>query len=140
MTQTQYTVYLADDDEDDLEMLATALRNNGGIAEVQCYTTTQDILRQLALLPTTALPDLIVTDYHMPPSVEGELIHYIRREQRMDVVALIVYTTLLQEFKKMTLLEDGVDGVLTKGNTAQEIADHVSVFCGIVANKKLVAY
>ncbi|NTS42765.1 response regulator [Flavisolibacter sp. BT320] len=139
MAQTQYTGYLADDDEDDLEMLTTALRNDGSFAKVVCYTSTQDLIQQLASLPTNALPDLIVTDYHMPPSGEGELIHYIRGQHRLDVVTLIVYTTLVQECKKMSLLTDGVDGVLTKGNTAQEIADHVCIFCGIVANKKLVA-
>ena len=139
MAQTQYTVYLADDDEDDLEMLTTALRNDGSIAKVVCYTSTQDLIQQLASLAANALPHLIVTDYHMPPSDEGELIHYIRGQQRLDVVALIVYTTLLQECKKMSLLKDGVDCILTKGNTTKEIADHVSAFCRIVANKKLIA-
>ena len=37
MADVKYIVYLADDDEDDLEMLTTALTNISCIATVLCY-------------------------------------------------------------------------------------------------------
>ncbi len=139
MAEEQYIVYLNDEDEDDLEMLTTALQNKTCIAAVHCYTTTPELIRQLASLPVAALPDLIVTDYYMPPAAQGELIYYIRSQRRMDLATLIVYTTLLQEVKKKMLLNQGVDAIFTKGNTTREIEDHVSTFCRIVAGKKLTA-
>ena len=57
----------------------------------------------------------------------------------MDSIALIVYTTIIQESKKNTMLHDGVDCAMTKGNTTQEIADHVAIFCQVIANKKSYA-
>lgn len=139
MSQTQYNVYLADDDEDDLEILTTALRKVDCIADVQCYKTAAGLIWQLNRLPLASLPDLIVMDHHMPPYGEGELVRYVRGQKRMDFIALIIYTTVLQESKRSTMLHDGVDGLMTKGNTEQEIAEHVDLFCQIIANKKLTA-
>ena len=136
MQQTRYTVYLADEDEDDLEMLTTAFSNVDCVADVQCYKTTEGLVWQLNNLPLATLPDLIVMDHHMPPYGEGELVRYIRSQRRMDFIALIIYTTILQESKKSTMLHDGVDGLMIKGNTQQEIAKDIEIFCRIVTDKK----
>ncbi len=139
MPQTPYIVYLADEDEDDLEMLTTAFREIDCIADVQCYKTAAGLIRQLNNLPLAAMPDLIVTEHHMPPGGEGELMRYIRSQRKMDFIALIIYTTVLPESKKSSMLHDGVDGVMTKGNSVQEIAQDVEAFCRIVRDKKLRA-
>src|SRR5690349_5058701 len=104
MPQTRYSVYLADEDEDDLEMLTTAFSNVDWIAEVQCYKTTEGLLWQLNNLSLATLPDLIVMDTHMPPFGVGELVRYIRSQKRMDFIALVIYTTVLQESKKTSML------------------------------------
>ena len=139
MADVKYIVYLADDDEDDLEMLTTALTNISCIATVLCYKKTSALIRQLETLPFSSLPDLIVMDHHIPTYGEGELVRYIRNKKRMDMIALIVYTTVFQESKKSAMLHDGVDSVMTKGNTTKEITEHAGIFCQIIANKKFTA-
>ena len=137
MSQAQYIIYLADDD--DLEVLTTAFNDVDCIAEVQWYKTTASLMLQLNSLVDTALPDLIVLDHHMPPNVEGELVKWIRSHEKLDSIALVIYTTIVQESKKLTMLHDGVDCLMMKGNSLDEIKEHVAIFCSIIAEKKLVA-
>ena len=136
MPQTRYIVYLIDDDEDDLEMLTTAFHKADCIADVQCYKTIAELLCQLNTIPYAALPDLVVMDQHLPPYGEGELVRYIRSQPKMDFIALVIYTTVLQESKKLCMQQDGVDGMMIKGNTLDEIEEHVETFCKIIADKK----
>lgn len=139
MPPTNYIVYLADDDEDDLTILTNAFSDVDRTTEVRWYKTTAKLIRQLEALSSVALPDLIVMDHHMPPYGECELVRAIRSQKKLDPIALIIYTTVLQEKRKPAMLADGVDGILTKGLSFGEVKEHVAVFCGIVAGKKKAA-
>ena len=136
MPQTRYIVYLIDEDEDDLEMLTKAFHKVDCIANVQCYRTVAGLMVQLNTVSFAALLDLLVMDFHLPPYGEGELVRYIRSQPKMDFIALVIYTTVLQESKKLCMRQDGVDGMMIKGNTMDEIEDHVETFCKIIADKK----
>jgi len=72
----------------------------------------------------------------MPPNAEDELVKYIRGQIKLDGIALIIYATVLQESRRQSMLHDGVDGLMTKGNTMDEIKEHVEIFCRIIREKK----
>ncbi|RZL69250.1 MAG: hypothetical protein EOO93_02095 [Pedobacter sp.] len=137
MHKEQYIVYLADDDEDDLEILTGALNEADCVSEVKWYKTADKLIQQLNTVTIETLPDLIVFDHHILANCEEGLVRTIRRHKKLAGVALIIYPLMVQERIIPNLLRDGVDLLLTKGNTLEEIRQHVDIFCKIIEKKRL---
>ncbi|RYD73874.1 MAG: response regulator [Sphingobacteriales bacterium] len=120
MQKERYSVYLVDDDEDDREILTAALQEAGCISEVKWYKTAVELLQQLNTITMVLLPDLIVFDHYMPANRDEDLVRTIRKQTKLAGVALILYSTVLQEKKTPNFLHDGVDLLMTKGNTGRD--------------------
>lgn len=131
----QYTVYVVDDDSDDLEILDDVFHKSGCAVEVQLLHTVGELMQKLESHPA-ALPDLIVLDHQAPGTQGGEAISFLRTNSRYDGVALAVYSTHITSTKQSELKQKGVDACFAKGLTMEEVEGHVKVFCEAAGKRK----
>lgn len=132
----QYTVYVVDDDSDDLEILEGVFQKSGCAEEVQLFHTVEELMQKLEFYPT-ALPDLIVLDHQAPGTKGGEAIAFLRSNSRYNRIALAVYSTHVTVDMQSGLMKKGVDACFPKGLTMGEIEGHVNAFCEATKKRKI---
>ena len=109
----------------------------GCASKVECFATPAGLLHQLDMDVDRQLPSLIVMDHQMPLLNGGEVVKAIRINKKFIAIAIIVYSTSLQETKVKSLLENGVDYFMTKAHTFEGIKKGVQLFCDVIAKKQL---
>jgi CheY-like chemotaxis protein len=129
-TQTPYII-LIDDDQDDLDMLSASFENTG--IDTKSYNSGSQAQGYLRLIADVyPMPALIIVDYNMP-SVNGQqVLASLKNDYITQHIPIIVYSTLMSVMLKMNLLKSGAYDCLTKPCTANELADHTSLFTKIV--------
>ncbi|MCA9972546.1 MAG: response regulator [Anaerolineales bacterium] len=112
-------VYVIDDDEQLLRMVGLMLQRGG-------HTTTLisnpiDGLEQIK----ADKPDLLLLDVMMPNMSGHDLARQIRNDKNLSDLPILILTARSQEIDRMTALESGADGYLSKPVTSQELIEKV---------------
>ena len=126
------TIFYAEDDPDDFEMVRESFAKYPDIHLVQCRNG-QELLNLLLRVEQPALPCLIILDMNMPIMDGRQALVLIRKEEHLKNIPVVVFTTssshLDQFFAKSYQAK-----FMTKPQKASEainVADQISTLCGV---------
>lgn len=126
--KTNPTCLLIDDDSDDQEIFVAAA------AEVNSATTCQvisDAREALQLLRRTSdLPDLIFLDINMPKMDGFEFLVEFKKDQRLQYIPVIFYSTTKDESQIAKATRLGASGFITKTNHYDSLCKILRRFLG----------
>jgi|SRR6185437_15840179 len=105
-------VLLVDDDPDEIELLqeAFAMAN----PNIVCHGAENGLSAINYLRTGHALPDLIMLDINMPVMDGWDVLRYVRKDDRLKKIPVIVHTTSSNDRDKHIATELGADRFLTK--------------------------
>lgn len=93
MPDSLIDILLADDDEEDLELIENAITNIEPAADLHKVTNGKAVLEYLNNQPDNKLPCLIVLDYNMPELNGSEVLSLIYKEERYENIPKVVLST-----------------------------------------------
>ncbi len=94
--QDSFTVFLVDDDPDDLTLAKRILKSSDHIENVVCLTRPRDLFRELemrsVLNPLSGLRSLILLDIHMPELGGIELLDQLKSSPYTENIPVVMLT------------------------------------------------
>jgi len=118
---TGITIFLADDDEDDQQLLKEAFTSIDASIQFCVAENGKQALTCLDTLPNHQLPCLIVLDYNMPELNGAEVLQHIVKQGRYTDVPKIIWTTSNSPAHKEHCLRMGADAYLVKPDNIKDI-------------------
>lgn len=118
--------FIVDDDEDDQEILATAIQ--GSILSTHTCSFATDGEEALALLSRAQLPDYIFLDLNMPRMNGMQCLGEIRNMERLQHIPVVIFTTSTDEAAKTTALALGATAFITKPTRISELVSLLNNF------------
>lgn len=119
--KTIKTCLLVDDDEDDKEIFCLALKKID--PSIDCITAS-DGREALSILDDGSfIPDYIFLDLNMPRMDGKECLKEIRKQNRLDKVPVIIFTTSSAERDKEETKKLGANSFITKPPLVSTLAD-----------------
>ena len=91
----KYLITILDDDADDCEILATALKENYDNLQVLTFTDSKDYLQFLSLAPN--MPDLLVTDMYMPLMTGIEVAEWMKNNPATSQIPVFILSITKNE-------------------------------------------
>ena len=120
-------IVLIDDDEDDLDMLSSALQIHG--FRVKTFDAGDQAIETLKTMATTHdLPELIILDYNMPRLNGEQVLNLLKSEDQIKSVPVIIYSTCLSDVCQNALVTMGAHGALVKSSNHHEFTFQVLRF------------
>ena len=113
------TIYLADDDPDDQEMLLEAFQQLTDSHHLKVVCNGEDLIELLTHTDDSLLPCLIVLDYNMPRLNESDTFH--THFQPVRNIPIVIYSTSCSLRDKKEFLSIGASEFLTKATSAKDI-------------------
>jgi CheY-like chemotaxis protein len=131
-----FTILIVDDDEDDREIIDEAFKEIGYESEVKKFLEGQSLLKYLDKIDSSVYPSLIVLDNSLPGlDVEG-VVSSIKEDERFKTIPVIVYSGTVSVGKKQALQKHGVDAIIEKGSTMQNVVNVVQKFKNIAESDR----
>jgi CheY-like chemotaxis protein len=109
------TIYLIDDDMDDVELFREALEEVDPSVSLQYANDGYEAVRDLTE-QKQVLPDLIFLDISMPVFNGLQCLASFKKDDKLKDLPVIMYTTSSQEREIRTARELGASGFVTKPN------------------------
>jgi CheY-like chemotaxis protein len=109
------TIYLIDDDMDDVELFREALEEVDPSVSLQYANDGYEAVRALTE-QKQVLPDLIFLDISMPVFNGLQCLASFKKEEKLRDLPVIMYTTSSQEREVRAARELGASGFVTKPN------------------------
>lgn len=106
------TVFLIDDDPHDRELFSEAIAEVCGQIDLRTFSDGNSLLQELRL--STALPDIIFLDLHMPKMEGAECLTEIRSDKRFDPIGIVIYSSLIDMKRVEELFSKGANRYLRK--------------------------
>ncbi len=113
--ETKGVVLIADDNENNLRVLSTMLREAG--YQVRVANNGAQVLRSVAL----SLPDLILLDIHMPVMDGYQTCEKLKSEADTAAIPVIFISALTETFNKVKAFETGGVDYITKPFQVEEV-------------------
>lgn len=110
-----------DDDENDAFLLRSAFRKTGFAGKLQVAMDGQEAIDKLKASDNGELPDLILLDLKMPRVNGFEVIHWIRRQEKLGNVPVAILTSSNHEEDVRNAYAGGADVYLVKPSTYDEL-------------------
>jgi CheY-like chemotaxis protein len=121
MPQKPLTILLADDDEEDLELIEDAIINIEPGAKLHKLTNGNDVIEYLALQPDNALPSLIILDYNMPEINGSQVLSQIRGQVRYEAIPKVILSTSSAPLHIHECMNNGATEYFVKPNNIQDL-------------------
>jgi CheY-like chemotaxis protein len=115
------TIYLADDDPDDQEMLMHAFQQLTDSHHLKVVSNGKDLIEILSHTDDSLLPCLIVLDYNMPGLNGKQILTYLQSKVRYRNIPKVIYSTSSSLRDKKEFLSIGASEFLTKATSAKDI-------------------
>ncbi len=111
----EWIIFLVDDDPDDRDLFAEAMRETEYIVHFKNFASGTSLLKELENL--AALPDMIFLDLYMP-KMDGEAcLRAVRKVRRFKSIPIIIYSTIFDLERIAHLFELGANRYLRKPST-----------------------
>jgi CheY-like chemotaxis protein len=120
MKKNNYTIFLADDDEDDRQFFEEVLEEISPLISFITFDNGVDLIRDLSNLANHA-PDYIFLDLNMPLMDGEECLQEIRNLRHLDQIPVVIYSTAIDFSKAERLRDKGASLYLKKPNTFREL-------------------
>jgi CheY-like chemotaxis protein len=91
--KADHIVFLAEDDQDDQELLIEMMQDQGISLDFMVANTGSKALAMLNALPANALPSLIVLDYNLPEMSGAEILAKLQDLKKFDNTIKVVWST-----------------------------------------------
>jgi CheY-like chemotaxis protein len=114
MTKQRPYILVADDDPEDLEMLAERFRRRNPDIDVKCLPDGYQFLDYLRICPIEELPELMVLDYKMPGITGAEVLQSIQEKERYQNIPKVVWSTSNNQEYRDQSMKSGASQFLTK--------------------------
>lgn len=109
-----YTIYLAEDDLDDQELLEEAFLSIDPSIHLKSFSTGKEILHHLDALPRNQVPDLIILDYNIPEINGADILRKLGEDKKFKEVTKLVWSTSSVELYEHSCLALGARAYLVK--------------------------
>lgn len=93
MTSPPFTILMADDDLEDLELMEEAMRESNGDLHFYKVQNGREVLDYLASKPDDQLPCLIILDYNMPELNGSQVLFELGKDPRYDGISKVIFST-----------------------------------------------
>ncbi|MDP5231626.1 MAG: response regulator [Cellulophaga sp.] len=113
MKNTPYTIYLADDDEDDRQFFEDVIEDLSDEIALRIFDTGIDLLQYLRN-SSVKMPDLIFLDLNMPIMDGEECLSEIRALKSSEELPVIIYSTAIDFYKAQRFRDAGANLYLKK--------------------------
>jgi len=113
------SIIYIDDDDDDISIFQEALERIDRSIVFQAFTNGFDALDYLEHANT--LPDYLFLDINMPRMTGKEILRYLKQDQRLKVIPVIIFTTSNFEHEVKSFYQEGASGFIHKGFSITEI-------------------
>jgi CheY-like chemotaxis protein len=115
------TIYLADDDPDDQEMLLQAFQQLTDSHHLKVVSNGEELIELLSYTDDNMLPCLIVLDYNMPGLNGKQILKYLQSTVRYRNIPKVIYSTSSSFKDKKESLSIGASEFLTKATSAKDM-------------------
>ncbi|MEH6681992.1 MAG: response regulator [Sediminicola sp.] len=112
MKKDQYTLLLADDDEDDIDLFQEALTD---LSISGSLVTVNDGVQLMEYLSDN-LPDILFLDLNMPLKSGLECLTEIKSSDRLKKLPIVIFSTSIEMDMADTLYENGASYYVQKPN------------------------
>ena len=123
------TIYLIDDDMDDVELFREALQEVDPSISLQYANDGHEAVRNLTE-QKNVLPDLIFLDISMPVFSGLQCLASFKKDEKLKDLPVIMYTTSSQEREIRTAKELGASGFVTKPNNFKHLKRMLTLILG----------
>lgn len=121
------TIYLADDDADDRDLLTQAFEQITDKHHMKVFPNGKTLLEWLSLKTDGDLPCLIVLDYNMPELDGKDTLKYLQKSARYRNIPKVIYTTSNSLIEKAEFLSLGASDYITKASTFRGILNSAKI-------------
>ncbi|MCU7551329.1 response regulator [Chitinophagaceae bacterium LB-8] len=114
MEKQYHAILLVDDDEDDLHILSSTLKQMGSSYEILQAHDGADALTQLRQLSQSGeLPSLIIMDINMPKMDGKQTLTAIKADDSLSGIPIVIFSTSSSEVDKLFFKTKNVE-MITK--------------------------
>jgi CheY-like chemotaxis protein len=130
MYDTNPFIIQIDDDEDDLEMMASSLKQHG--VRTRTFTSGVNALACFDQMGVLAeLPSLIILDYNMPIMNGIETLKKIKSLKSIKHIPVVIYSTVINPLFECTARQNGVFAFTVKATSLADFELNVACFAAI---------
>lgn len=112
------TIFLADDDPDDLDLLTGALAEMLPNTQVQTFLNGEDLISHFSN-KTAILPELIILDYSMPRIDGPALLKWLKTSKYNSIPAFIFSTSHVSTHRERCIDAGALDYFMKPSTTSE---------------------
>lgn len=128
---------LADDDPDDFELFRDALTELSLSVDMHRCENGVELMEKLKAAQTAELPDLIFLDLNMPQKNGFECVGEIRKQQLLNDVSVVIFSTSFEPDVVDRLYTYGADRYLVKPNNFTTLKNAIGRILDLANEAKL---
>lgn len=121
------SIFIADDDPDDLSIISDAILQKVPGNEIRGFSNGQDLINTLETLSLVEHPSLIIVDLNMPGKDGRAAVRDIKNHPALRFIPVIVCTTSTSWKDKLSCYSAGANCFVSKPNSFGE-------FCALFAS------
>lgn len=110
--QKPFSIIIADDDFDEIDLLRTAFEKNPNFEIIDCVNNGQEIID--AIKKNKKRPDVLLTDMYMPILNGLEATEILRMDEDNAAISIIIFSTTLNPSITEKASHLGIAGTLLK--------------------------
>ncbi len=126
MLQKRKHILLADDDQEDLELLTEVLLQHDGAIRLHTVNSGSMVLDYLKKTADDDLPTLIVLDYNMPNMNGAEVLEKLCRDPRYQNIPKIIWSTSNNSNYIKECMDKGATAYLVKPATHKTLLEQAA--------------
>ncbi len=134
---SRFTVFLAEDDEDDQEMLVEMMKAEDERMHFITATTGSKAVDILKKVPDDQLPCLVVLDYNLPELSGAEILGKLKEDPRYDKTIKVVWSTSNSVVYQKKCMEMGAHTYIVKPTGLAEVKSIAKQLTDLCVNANL---